>query len=413
MHYGAYNVIGQNRGHRVCEPKAHAQVSQQSCTRARAQALIPLALSALRRLHLWHTHKPPRLVGWPACPHAHTCDESSCTRRAVTCQRLPSAAPLTHHQAAEAAAERIAALHATVYRGSQAQLSLNRPPPLLTKMPYDIQAGGGAGDAASLGGTAERTKASAFAMPSSKYKSIEMPSATTIERAASPPHPTLPRRSAPKSWRATTRERYPLTASLTGEGVTGMGAASDSSAPRDVSCTSWRPNAWHGGGAHETCMYTYMHQACAACSMRMLARGCMDCHHGLAPAPTCITGDNMRVTCTFVCTAPTNWHCPEVCGRVVLMPAWSRPWSRRQVRRARSQQWWQVRGRNPGRQAAWPRPVPRATRKCVRLHSYTRTARMSGGVFGQSQRTPRACSSGCAYKRHSSRTYPLSGMMPV
>ncbi|KAG2498462.1 hypothetical protein HYH03_003716 [Edaphochlamys debaryana] len=48
-----------------------------------------------------------------------------------------------------------------------------------------------------------------------------MPNQVTMNRAASPPKPTLPRRSEPRSWNATTRERYPLTASLTGPGRAG------------------------------------------------------------------------------------------------------------------------------------------------------------------------------------------------
>ena len=66
-------------------------------------------------------------------------------------------------------------------------------------------------------GTA-RLKPDSLEVPSAKYKEVEMPNAVVMQRAASPPKPTLPRRSAPKSWRATTRERYPLTASLTGAG---------------------------------------------------------------------------------------------------------------------------------------------------------------------------------------------------
>ncbi|KAG2443898.1 hypothetical protein HXX76_002238 [Chlamydomonas incerta] len=90
-------------------------------------------------------------------------------------------------------------------------------------MPYDAQpraAGGAAGGpgTARFGATGERPQ---IDHPSTKYRDIEMPNAVTMQRAASPPKPTLPRRSEPKTWRATTRDRYPLTASLTGPGRAG------------------------------------------------------------------------------------------------------------------------------------------------------------------------------------------------
>lgn len=86
-------------------------------------------------------------------------------------------------------------------------------------MPYDAQPGRAAGGAANgpgtlrFGATSERPQ---IDHPSTKYRDIEMPNAVTMQRAASPTKPTLPRRSEPKTWRATTRDRYPLTASLTG-----------------------------------------------------------------------------------------------------------------------------------------------------------------------------------------------------
>lgn len=53
--------------------------------------------------------------------------------------------------------------------------------------------------------------------PSIKYKVIDGPNSIVLNRASSPVKPTLPRQSQPRSWAATKRERYPLTASLTGE----------------------------------------------------------------------------------------------------------------------------------------------------------------------------------------------------
>lgn len=91
-------------------------------------------------------------------------------------------------------------------------------------MPYDVKRNGNSagsdGTSGSRAGTA-RLKPDGLDVPSAKYKDVEMPSAVIMQRASSPPKPTLPRRSAPKSWRATTRERYPLTASLTGAGRAG------------------------------------------------------------------------------------------------------------------------------------------------------------------------------------------------
>ncbi|GLC46295.1 hypothetical protein PLESTB_000996000 [Pleodorina starrii] len=87
-------------------------------------------------------------------------------------------------------------------------------------MPYDAQprANAGTGGAPTSKGQTERPQ---MDHPSTKYREIEMPNPVTMHRSSSPPRPTLPRRSEPRSWKATARERIPLTSSLTGPGRAG------------------------------------------------------------------------------------------------------------------------------------------------------------------------------------------------
>ncbi|GIL62825.1 hypothetical protein Vafri_16998 [Volvox africanus] len=87
-------------------------------------------------------------------------------------------------------------------------------------MPYDVhpRTNTGTGGAPAGKGQAERPQ---MDHPSTKYREIEMPNPVVMHRANSPPRPTLPRRSEPRSWKATARERIPLTSSLTGPGRAG------------------------------------------------------------------------------------------------------------------------------------------------------------------------------------------------
>ncbi|KAJ9530226.1 hypothetical protein QJQ45_023519 [Haematococcus lacustris] len=57
--------------------------------------------------------------------------------------------------------------------------------------------------------------------PSIKYKEIETLSPSRLQRAQSPPKPTLPRRQVIRTWQATAKERNPLASSLTGPGRAG------------------------------------------------------------------------------------------------------------------------------------------------------------------------------------------------
>lgn len=82
-------------------------------------------------------------------------------------------------------------------------------------MPYDAQPRQTA-NLGGTGGTTNRMERPQLDWPSTKYREIDMPNAVVMQRASSPAKPTLPRRSEPRTWNATTRERYPLTASLTG-----------------------------------------------------------------------------------------------------------------------------------------------------------------------------------------------------
>jgi len=59
-------------------------------------------------------------------------------------------------------------------------------------------------------------------IPSTKYKDIEQALGHAVAKQAfSPPSPILPRRSTPKTWNATMKERNPLASSLTGPGRAG------------------------------------------------------------------------------------------------------------------------------------------------------------------------------------------------
>ncbi|GFR43800.1 hypothetical protein Agub_g4924, partial [Astrephomene gubernaculifera] len=91
-------------------------------------------------------------------------------------------------------------------------------------MPYDAQTRPNAGTGGVSSGTANSrgsTERPQMDHPSTKYREIEMPNPVIMQRASSPPRPTLPRRSEPRSWKATSREKYPLTSSLTGPGRAG------------------------------------------------------------------------------------------------------------------------------------------------------------------------------------------------
>ncbi|KAF5841988.1 hypothetical protein DUNSADRAFT_9870 [Dunaliella salina] len=59
-------------------------------------------------------------------------------------------------------------------------------------------------------------------IPSTKYKEIEQALGHAVAKQAfAPPSPILPRRSTPKTWNATMKERNPLASSLTGPGRAG------------------------------------------------------------------------------------------------------------------------------------------------------------------------------------------------
>uniref|UniRef100_A0A7R9V367 MORN repeat-containing protein 3 n=1 Tax=Chlamydomonas euryale TaxID=1486919 RepID=A0A7R9V367_9CHLO len=95
--------------------------------------------------------------------------------------------------------------------------------------------------------TGRRSKAIYTDFPSVKYQDASIPcKPTTLRVAQLPPQPTLPRRSAARSWNATAKERNPLASCLTGPGRAGkLGELlMDNGSRYEGEVLAGRPHGW-------------------------------------------------------------------------------------------------------------------------------------------------------------------------